>query len=113
MQKQYIHKARKELSLQRVAFVKELNREQLIRCEVVLDKDEKPEKYEQLKVEFEVGGKEVKKMWQGLLNKDAKMDFYCTAAGYIGAGAPSNATLFIPDETKEGKFEKVKAHPNL
>ncbi len=113
LQKQYIYYARKELSIQRVALAKELNREHLIRCEVVLDKDEKPDKYEQLKVEFEVAGKEVIKMWQGILNKDAKMDFYCTAAGYIGAGAPVNATLFIPDKTEDNKFERIKASVKL
>ena len=113
LQKKYIHQARKELSLQRAALAKELNREQLLRCEIVLDKDEKPDIYEQLKVEFEVAGKEMTKMWQGLLNKDAKMDFYCTAAGYIGAGAPVSATLFIPNKTEEGKFEKIKASVKL
>jgi len=113
LQKKYIYQARKELSLQRAALAKELNREQLLRCEVVLDKDEKPDIYEQLKVEFEVAGKEMTKMWQGLLNKDARMDFYCTTAGYIGAGAPVRATLFIPDKTEEGKFEKIKASVKL
>jgi len=113
LQKQYIYKARKELSLQRAALAKELNRERLLSCEVALDKDEKPDKYEQFKVAFDVAGKEMIKMWQGVLNKDAKMDFYCTAAGYIGAGAPVNATLFIPDEVEDGKFEKIKAPVKL
>ena len=113
LQKQYIYKARKELSLQRAALAKELNREQLIRCEVVLDKDEKPDKYEQLKVAFEVSGKEMIKMWQGVLNKDAKMNFYCTAAGYIGAGAPNHATLYIPNANDKNKDDEIKAAFNM
>lgn len=113
LQKKYIHQARRELSLQRAALAKELNREQHIHCEVILDKNEKPDKYEQLKVEFGVTGKEMIKMWQGLLNKDAEMDFYCTAAGYIGAGAPVSATLFIPDKTENNKYEKIKASVKL
>lgn len=113
LQKQYIYKARKELSMQRVAFAKELNREHRISCEVALDKNEKPDKYEQLKVAFDVAGKEMIKMWQGVLNKDAKMDFYCTAAGYIGAGIPTKATLYIPDKNNENKRDKIEANFKL
>jgi len=41
------------------------------------------------------------------------MDFYCTTAGYIGAGAPIRATLFVPDKTQPKKFEKILATVEL
>ncbi len=113
LQKKYIYQARKELSMQRIALANDLNREHLIQCQVDLNKNEKPDKYNQLKVVFEVAGNEMKKMWQGLLNKDAKMDFYCTAAGYIGGGMPTEATLYIPDKMENENFEKIKAKVSL
>lgn len=113
LQKKYIYQSQKELRLQYVALAKELNREQLIHCMMGLIEDEEPDIYEGFKVMFDVPGKELKRMWQGEMNKDAEMDFFCTTAGYIGAGSPISATLFIPDKTEDGKFEEVKASVDL
>ncbi len=113
LQKKYIYQARKQLSRQFAELANDLNQEQLIRCQVVHDKDEKPDTYEGFKVVFNMMGKEMRKMWQGVMNKDARMDFYCTTAGYIGAGAPIRATLFVPDKTQTKKFEKILATVEL
>ncbi len=49
----------------------------------------------------------MKKLWRGFLNEDAILDFDCTYAGYLDAGLPSKATLFIPLDDEGEEFEEI------
>ena len=49
----------------------------------------------------------MKKLWRGVLNEDAVLDFDCTYAGYLDAGLPGKATLFIPLNDKGEEFEEI------
>ncbi len=113
LQKRFIFKARESQQEEIKKLANKLNREHLIRCSVELGKDENPGKYEGLKVKFKVAGKELIKFWQGILNQDARMDFPCTEAGFIGGGCPSEATLYIPEKGNLDKLRKITANFSL
>jgi hypothetical protein len=109
LQLDYLLKA-KDLQRKKIEeFGNMLNQEHQIRSMVELegDEDDAAEKYEGARVIFKVR-KEILKMWQGYLNKEAMIDLYCTKAGYIHAGLPQKATLII-DPENEKKSDKYEA----
>ena len=104
----YLYKAREEMQENASNLAKMLNTQYRIKCTLDLEDEEDTEHYKGFKIAFNVAEKEIEKLWEGFLNKEAQMDFPCTYAGFIDAGMPANATLYIPVNEEEDKFEEIK-----
>ena len=109
----YLYRAREEMQENASKLAKLLNTQYKIKCTLELEDEEDAKNYKGFKVAFNVAQKEIEKMWEGYLNEDAQMDFPCTYAGFIDAGMPAKATLFIPVNEDEDEFEEVKQSFNF
>lgn len=107
MQNNYLLKARDEMKENAARFAGMLNQKYELNCQLDLDEKTDPEDYKGFEIVFEAGTNEMKKLWRGVLNEDAVMDFNCTYAGYLDAGLPGKATLFIPLDDKGEEFEEI------
>ena len=107
MQNNYLLKARDEMKENAARFASMLNQEYELKCRLDLDEKTDPADYKGSEIVFEAGTNEMKKLWRGVLNEDATMDFDCTYAGYLDAGLPSKATLFIPLDDKGEEFDEI------
>ncbi|WP_372649048.1 zinc-ribbon domain-containing protein [Draconibacterium sp.] len=104
----YLYRAREEMQENASNLAKMLNTQYKIKCTLDLEDEEDAKNYKGFKVAFSVAEKEIEKLWEGFLNEEAQMDFPCTYAGFIDAGMPAKATLFIPVNEEEDEFEEVK-----
>jgi uncharacterized protein YpmS len=104
----YLYRAREEMQENASKLAKMLNTQYKIKCTLDLEDEEEAKNYRGFKVAFSVAEKEIEKLWEGFLNEDAQMDFPCTYAGFIDAGMPAKATLYIPVNEEEDEFEEVK-----
>ena len=106
MQLNYLLSAKQEQQQNIQEFGNFLNQEYELRCKVETQDEKEAKNYEGFKVDFETVNKEIKKLWNGLLDADAQMKFHCTYAGFTDAGFPPKATLYIPTD-KEDVFEEI------
>ncbi|MGQ8335784.1 zinc-ribbon domain-containing protein [Sunxiuqinia sp. A32] len=108
MQLRYLLNAKSEIQNEAAKLADLLNEQHSLKCLVELGNDEEPENYKGFKVAFKTANKTFQKLWQGVLDEDATMEFPCTYAGFMDAGMPQKAVLYIPINEEKDEFEEVE-----
>jgi len=108
LQQKFLFDAKQALQENATNFANKLNQEHQLKCQIELDEKEDPKLYKGFKVVFEAGTEEMKKLWTGYLDEEASLDFNCTYAGFLDAGMPHTATLFIPINVEKEEYEEIK-----
>ncbi len=110
-------KARVALQQQAEAMRQDFNRRHHIHCRMELNAVQKTINYAGSRIVFDVPAA-YREKWQGTMAANETFDFYFTTAGYIEAGMPTRATLYLEQknereqitvnfELKEGVTELV------
>ncbi len=92
-------KARVTLQQQAEAMRQDFNRRHHIHCRMELNAVQKTLNYAGSRIVFDVPAA-YRERWQGIMAANETFDFYFTTAGYIEAGMPTRATLYLEQKNE-------------
>ena len=100
LKRDYIIQSRIKLQENAEEMRNNFNNRQHIHCKMKLNAVQKTVNYAGSLIVFDVT-EPVRQKWQGVLNDNETLDFYFTTAGYIEAGMPSRATLYLNQKNEK------------
>jgi len=100
IRKDYVVGARVNLQNDAEQIRQDLNKRHHIHCKMKLNAVQKTVNYAGSIVVFDVP-EAYRPKWQGVLDANETLDFYFTSAGYIEAGMPTRATLYLNQKNEK------------
>jgi hypothetical protein len=100
LRRDYIIQSRIKLQENAEEMRNNFNARHHIRCKMKLNAVQKTVNYAGSLVVFDVP-ESFRPKWQGVMNANETLDFYFTTAGYIEAGMPSRATLYLNQKNEK------------
>lgn len=100
IRKDYVVRARVNLQNDTEQIRQDLNKRHHIHCKMKLNAVQKTVNYAGSIVVFDVP-EAYRSKWQGVLDASETLDFYFTSAGYIEAGMPTRATLYLNQKNEK------------